>query len=48
LRVSLSRIFPPENSEITAPRGYYLQLSGWYGLEENNNVNPPPVDDLPF
>jgi ATP-dependent DNA helicase RecQ len=30
LRVSLSRIFPPENSEITAPRGYYLQLSGWY------------------
>ncbi len=30
LRVSLSRIFPPENSEITTPRGYYLQLSGWY------------------
>lgn len=48
LRVSLSRIFPPENSEITAPRGYYLQLSGWYGLEESNNANPPPADDLPF
>ena len=30
LRVSLSRIFPPENSEIETPRGYYLQLSGWY------------------
>lgn len=30
LRVSLSRIFPPENSTIEAPRGYYLQLSGWY------------------
>jgi len=30
LRVSLSRIFPPENSTIQVPRGYYLQLSGWY------------------
>lgn len=30
LRISLSRIFPPENSTIQAPRGYYLQLSGWY------------------
>ena len=30
LRVSFSRIFPPENSQITTPRGYYLQLSGWY------------------
>lgn len=30
LRVSLSRIFPPDGSEYTAPRGYYLQLSGWY------------------
>ena len=30
LRVSLSRIFPPEGSTIAAPRGYYLQLSGWY------------------
>lgn len=48
LRISLSRIFPPENSEITAPRGYYLQLSGWYGVEESNNDNPPPADDLPF
>jgi hypothetical protein len=30
LRVSLSRIFPPISSEISVPRGYYLQLSGWY------------------
>lgn len=30
LRVSLSRIFPHENSDIQQPRGYYLQLSGWY------------------
>jgi hypothetical protein len=30
IRVSLSRIFPPENSDIQIPRGYYLQLSGWY------------------
>lgn len=51
LRVSLSRLFPPENSEITAPRGYYLQLSGWYesgnnNLSNRNNSNVP--DDLPF
>jgi hypothetical protein len=40
LRVSLSRIFPPENSEITAPRGYYLQLSGWYqGGQQANLVS---------
>lgn len=52
LRVSLSRLFPPENSEIAAPRGYYLQLSGWYELGEqrnlpnsNNRVDPY---DLPF
>lgn len=53
LRVSLSRIFPPENSEITAPRGYYLQLSGWYqgGLQINPPIRRPIVntdDDLPF
>ena len=30
MRVSLSRLFPKENSDIQAPRGYYLQLSGWY------------------
>ena len=53
LRVSLSRIFPPENSDITAPRGYYLQLSGWY--IERHQANQPYrnpiediVDDLPF
>jgi ATP-dependent DNA helicase RecQ len=53
LRVSLSRIFPPENSEITAPRGYYLQLSGWYqGGQQANHPNRQPIvdidDDLPF
>jgi hypothetical protein len=30
IRVSLSRIFPSQDSKITSPRGYYLQLSGWY------------------
>ena len=53
LRVSLSRIFPPENSEITAPRGYYLQLSGWYqDGQQANQPNRQPIididDDLPF
>lgn len=51
LRVSLSRIFPPENSEITAPRGYYLQLSGWYqNGQQVNQPNRQPIvdDDLPF
>jgi hypothetical protein len=37
LRVSLSRIFPPENSQIQTPRGYYLQLSGWYLPEQVDN-----------
>lgn len=53
LRVSLSRIFPPENSEIPSPRGYYLQLSGWYlpGQVDNGNIHnviPNADDDLPF
>ena len=53
LRVSLSRIFPPENSDITAPRGYYLQLSGWYqGGQQANHHNKITIvdndDDLPF
>lgn len=30
IRVSLSRVFPPEGSPIQVPKGYYLQLSGWY------------------
>lgn len=30
IRVSLSRLFPSEDSKLTIPRGYYLQLSGWY------------------
>jgi len=48
LRVSLSRIFPPENSEIPAPRGFYLQLSGWYVNGQINVGAMPPDDDLPF
>jgi hypothetical protein len=50
LRVSLSRIFPPENSEITTPRGYYLQLSGWYDNSQGQQPVRRPVinDDLPF
>lgn len=30
IRVSLSKLFPAEDSKLTLPRGYYLQLSGWY------------------
>lgn len=30
IRVSLSRLFPSEESKLTIPSGYYLQLSGWY------------------
>lgn len=53
LRVSLSRVFPPEGSEIPSPRGFYLQLSGWYeGNQQGNQPNRQPVvdadDDLPF
>ncbi len=53
LRVSLSRIFPPENSEIITPRGYYLQLSGWYLPPQKNNNNssalpPDSSEDLPY
>jgi len=50
IRLSLSRIFPPEGSSIQAPRGYYLQLSGWYSGDEDagqNDLNEP-LDDLPF
>lgn len=52
LRVSLSRLFPPENSEITVPHGYYLQLSGWYERGEQN-IQPNrqtrvDLEDLPF
>jgi hypothetical protein len=47
LRVSLSRIFPPENSEITTPRGYYLQLSGWYqGRQHPNQPSRQTIDDI--
>jgi hypothetical protein len=53
IRVSLSRVFPPENSQINSPRGYYLQLSGWYqiGPHMNQAVRPQlddEYDDLPF
>lgn len=53
LRVSLSRLFPHENSGINAPRGYYLQLSGWYQTVQINNQEvrtnlDDKYDDLPF
>lgn len=52
LRVSFSRIFPPDNSPITAPKGYYLQLSGWYEIDYEDigydNEYQEPIDDLPF
>ncbi|MEO6670432.1 MAG: hypothetical protein ABIN36_13200 [Ferruginibacter sp.] len=47
LRISFSRIFPPEGSSITAPRGYYLQLSGWYLDEHPVNTNPVPIPNTP-
>jgi hypothetical protein len=51
LRVSLSRIFPHEGSTIKAPRGYYLQLSGWYQNGQQVQPRRPIIDienDLPF
>lgn len=49
LRVSLSRIFPPDNSYINAPKGFYLQLSGWYLYGQQQNRPTPEInDDLPF
>lgn len=50
LRVSLSRIFPRGDSDINVPRGYYLQLSGWY-LEDYGYYSGSTAyegDDLPF
>ncbi len=53
IRVSLSRLFPREGANIDSPRGFYLQMSGWY----INSPNPPKErvpfhkdndDDLPF
>jgi hypothetical protein len=53
IRVSLSRLFPREGTNIDSPKGYYLQMSGWY----IDSTNPPKervpffsddVDDLPF
>lgn len=50
LRVSFSRIFPPENSSINAPKGYYLQLSGWYEISDSDNEYyneyREPIDDF--
>lgn len=52
LRVSFSRVFPPDNSPIATPKGYYLQLSGWYEIgDENINYDieyGAPIGDLPF
>jgi ATP-dependent DNA helicase RecQ len=30
IRVSLSRLFPREGVNIDSPRGFYLQMSGWF------------------
>lgn len=51
IRVSLSRIFPKEGADIQAPRGFYLQMSGWYidGSSTPNEVSTAiEDDDLPF
>ncbi|MEB3123865.1 MAG: hypothetical protein VKL41_21895 [Snowella sp.] len=48
MRVSLSRLFPKENSDIQAPRGYYLQLSGWYLPASSVSGTTDFIDDLPF
>lgn len=47
IRVSLSRIFPPQGSTINTPRGYYLQLSGWYIGEINKLAHPAPPPPPP-
>lgn len=39
IRVSLARLWPKEGSDVTAPKGYYIQLSGWYGANERRDLN---------
>jgi ATP-dependent DNA helicase RecQ len=43
IRVSLSRLFPKEGANIDSPRGFYLQMSGWY-IDSPN----PPKERVPF
>ena len=50
IRVSLSRLFPRDGANINTPKGFYLQMSGWYidgqNLAYRNTDNI--IDDLPF
>lgn len=48
MRISLARWWKPEDSELS--ERCYLQLSGWYGLQNNDNLenNFLDEDDLPF
>jgi hypothetical protein len=43
IRVSLSRLFPREGANIDSPRGFYLQMSGWY-----IDSPIPPRERVPF
>jgi len=48
MRISLARWWKPEDSDLS--ERCYLQLSGWYGLQNNDNQenNFLDEDDLPF
>jgi len=48
IRISLARWWKPKDSELS--ERCYLQLSGWYGLQNNDNQeeNIFDEDDLPF
>jgi hypothetical protein len=48
MRISLARWWKPDDSELS--ERCYLQLSGWYGLQNNDNQeeNIFDEDDLPF
>jgi len=53
IRVSLSRLFPREGANIDSPRGFYLQMSGWYidspiPPKERVPFHKDNDDDLPF
>ena len=43
IRVSLSRLFTREGANIDSPRGFYLQMSGWY-----IDSPIPPRERVPF
>lgn len=46
MRISLARWWKPEDAEIN--ERCYLQLSGWYNIQKNENTNNEIDDDLPF